>query len=64
MSPPSTWPATSAPTPSRARQFARNSVFGTVAGFLIALGSVAANVIVAQCLGVESTGVVAFALAR
>jgi O-antigen/teichoic acid export membrane protein len=62
MSPPSTWPATSAPTPSRARQFARNSVFGTVAGFLIALGSVAANVIVAQCLGVESTGVVAFAL--
>jgi O-antigen/teichoic acid export membrane protein len=43
-------------------RFARNSVFGTIAGVLGALGSVATNVIVARCLGVEQTGVVAFAV--
>jgi hypothetical protein len=62
MSPRRTRPTTVVATPTRAGQFARNSVFGTLAGGLIALGGVIANIIVAQCLGVENTGVVAFAL--
>ena len=43
-------------------QFAWNSAFGTVAGLLSAVSSVAASVIVAHALGVEETGVVAFTL--
>lgn len=42
--------------------FARNSVFGAVAGLAGALGSVLGTVIVAHSLGVENTGTVAFAL--
>ena len=54
--------ASSAPSPGGVGQFARNSVFGTVAGVLAAFSSVIASVIVAHALGVEETGVVAFAL--
>jgi O-antigen/teichoic acid export membrane protein len=43
-------------------RFARNSIFGTIAGLLGAFGSVTANIIVARSLGVERTGVVAFAV--
>lgn len=43
-------------------RFAHNSIFGTIAGLLGAFGSVAASTIVARCLGVEKTGVVAFAI--
>jgi O-antigen/teichoic acid export membrane protein len=49
-------------SPGSAGQFARNSAFGTVAGMLSALASFFASVIVAHALGVEATGVVAFAL--
>lgn len=52
----------SAEPASRAGRFARNSVFGTIAGLLGAFGSVITNIIVARCLGVEETGVVAFAV--
>jgi O-antigen/teichoic acid export membrane protein len=45
-----------------ARQFTRNSAFGTVAGLLTALASVLASVIVAHALGVAGTGEVAFAM--
>jgi O-antigen/teichoic acid export membrane protein len=45
-----------------ARQFTRNSAFGTVAGLLTALASILASVIVAHALGVEGTGSVAFAM--
>jgi O-antigen/teichoic acid export membrane protein len=45
-----------------ARQFTRNSAFGTVAGLLTAFSSVLASVIVAHALGVAGTGEVAFAL--
>jgi O-antigen/teichoic acid export membrane protein len=45
-----------------ARQFTRNSAFGTVAGVLTALASVLASVIVAHALGVAGTGTVAFAM--
>jgi O-antigen/teichoic acid export membrane protein len=54
--------ASSAPSAVGAGQFARNSAFGTIAGVLAALSSVAASVVVAHSLGVEGTGVVAFAL--
>lgn len=54
--------AVAAPPSSSARQFTRNSVFGTVAGLLSALSSVLATVIIAHALGVEATGVVAFAM--
>lgn len=54
--------ANAAPNPGDAGQFARNSIFGTVAGVLAASSSVVASVIVAHALGVEDTGVVAFAL--
>lgn len=47
---------------SVARQFTRNSAFGTVAGLLTALASVFAGVIVARALGVAGTGKVAFAM--
>lgn len=50
------------PPSSDARQFTRNSAFGTVAGVLTAVSSVVASVIVAHTLGVAATGVVAFAL--
>ncbi len=40
----------------------RNSAYGTIAGLGTAFGSVVASVIVAHRLGVERTGVVAFAL--
>lgn len=62
MSQPSVSQPAADPPPRPAGQFARNSAFGTVAGLLTAFGSVTANIIVAQCLGVEGTGVVAFAL--
>lgn len=45
-----------------ARQFSRNSAFGSLAGLLTALSSVFASVIVAHVLGVAMTGVVAFAM--
>lgn len=45
-----------------ARQFTRNSAFGTLAGFLTSLASVLASVIVAHALGVAGTGEVAFAM--
>lgn len=45
-----------------ARQFTRNSAYGTVAGLLIALASVLGSVIVAHALGVAGTGEVAFAM--
>ncbi len=54
-----------ASTPRSSRgveQFARNSAYGTMAGLCTALGSVMASVIVAHSLGVEGTGVIAFAL--
>lgn len=52
-----------APPPSRGTGgFARNSVFGAVAGFAAALSSVLGTVIVAHSLGVENTGIIAFAL--
>jgi len=54
--------ANAAPSHGNAGQFARNSAFGTVAGVLAASSSVVASVIVAHALGVEDTGVVAFAL--
>lgn len=47
---------------SSARQFTRNSAFGTVAGLLTALSSVVASVIIAHALGVAATGIVAFAM--
>jgi O-antigen/teichoic acid export membrane protein len=47
---------------SGARQFSRNSAFGSVAGVLTALSSVFASIIVAHVLGVTTTGVVAFAM--
>jgi O-antigen/teichoic acid export membrane protein len=46
----------------RAGQFARNSIFGTVAGLISAFTGVVASIIVAHALGVENTGVVAYAL--
>lgn len=45
-----------------ARRFGRNSAFGSLAGVLTALSSVLASVIIAHVLGVERTGVVAFAM--
>jgi O-antigen/teichoic acid export membrane protein len=48
--------------PAGARQFTRNSAFGSLAGVLTALSSVFASVIVAHALGVAATGVVAFAM--
>jgi|HubBroStandDraft_4_1064222.scaffolds.fasta_scaffold00284_8 O-antigen/teichoic acid export membrane protein len=45
-----------------ARQFTRNSAFGTLAGLLTALSSVFASVIIAHALGVAATGTVAFAM--
>jgi hypothetical protein len=50
--------------PAGARQFTRNSAFGSLAGVLTALSSVFASVIVAHALGVAATGVVAFAPPR
>jgi O-antigen/teichoic acid export membrane protein len=49
------------PSPA-ARQFTRNSAFGTVAGLLTSLSSVLASVIIAHLLGVAATGTVAFAM--
>jgi O-antigen/teichoic acid export membrane protein len=49
-------------SPRGIEQFARNSAYGTIAGLCTALGSVLASVIVAHSLGVEGTGVIAFAL--
>lgn len=46
----------------RSGRFLRNSVFGTIGGLAAALGSILASVLVAHILGVESTGLVAFAL--
>lgn len=45
-----------------ARQFTRDSAFGTVAGLLTSLSSVLASVIIAHVLGVTGTGEVAFAM--
>jgi O-antigen/teichoic acid export membrane protein len=50
------------PEPRGIDQFARNSAYGTIAGLCTALGSVLASIIVAHSLGVEGTGVIAFAL--
>jgi O-antigen/teichoic acid export membrane protein len=43
-------------------QFARNSIFGTIAGVSSALASFLASVIVAHLLGVEQTGAFTYAL--
>ncbi len=48
--------------PAGNSSFARNSLFGTIAGVSTAVGSVLGGIIVARSLGVEGTGVVAFAL--
>ena len=48
--------------PQAIHRFARNSAFGSLAAGATALGSVLGSVIVAHTLGVENTGVVAFAL--
>jgi O-antigen/teichoic acid export membrane protein len=48
--------------PASPGSFARNSLFGTIAGGGAAVGSLLGGIIVAHCLGVEGTGVVAFAL--
>ena len=45
-----------------ASRFARNSGFGSIAGLCTAVGSFLTTVIVAHLLGVESTGVMAYAL--
>jgi O-antigen/teichoic acid export membrane protein len=45
-----------------ASQFAHNSGFGSIAGLCTALGSFLTTVIIAQLLGVESTGLIAYAL--
>jgi O-antigen/teichoic acid export membrane protein len=45
-----------------ARQFTRNSAWGTIGGLLAAVSSVLGSVIVAHVLGVAGTGEVAFAM--
>ncbi len=45
-----------------ASQFARNSGFGSIAGLCTAIGSFLTTVIVAHLLGVQSTGLMAYAL--
>jgi O-antigen/teichoic acid export membrane protein len=46
----------------QSNSFARNSVFGTVAGLASAIGGFLASVVLARTLGVEGSGSVAFAL--
>jgi O-antigen/teichoic acid export membrane protein len=46
----------------QSNSFARNSLFGTIAGLASALGSFSASVVLARILGVEGSGSIAFAL--
>jgi O-antigen/teichoic acid export membrane protein len=57
-------PVDASPSPEAgvAWQFARNSGFGSIAGLCTALGSFLTTVIVAHLLGVQSTGLMAYAL--
>jgi O-antigen/teichoic acid export membrane protein len=50
------------PNTGAASQFARNSGFGSIAGLCTALGSFLTTVIVAHLLGVQNTGLLAYAL--
>jgi O-antigen/teichoic acid export membrane protein len=62
MSPREAVAASADRSPRGGGHFARNSAYGTIAGLCAALGSLLTSVIVAHSLGVESTGVIAFAL--